>query len=184
MVMRELLECVEARVTAVASGERAVALVRGGFDFDAVLMDVQMPTLDGFETTRLIREALPGVFVPVIAMTARATEDDRRFCLQRGMDDHIGKPIEPVILYETLARWLEPGLRGDGEGTLPERRPGREAAGVDPGEAMQQFDVAGALRRVDGNRRLLRRMLAGFLERFTHLAGLLRTQGWKTAGRT
>ncbi len=76
---------------------------------DLVLMDVQMPRLDGLEATRRIR-ALPGhALTPIIAMTANAFGDDRAACLAAGMNDHIGKPVDPDQLYDVLARWLSWG---------------------------------------------------------------------------
>jgi CheY-like chemotaxis protein len=77
---------------------------RGGYDL--ILMDVQMPELDGIEATRQIR-ALPGLSrLPIVAMTANAFAEDRAACLAAGMNDHVAKPVQPAALYETLARWL------------------------------------------------------------------------------
>ncbi|MDD3404187.1 MAG: ATP-binding protein [Hespellia sp.] len=77
--------------------------------FDAILMDIRMPVMDGYETTRCIR-ALPRADVqtiPIIAMTANAYEDDVRKCLTAGMDTHLSKPIDPQLLYRTLAKFLK-----------------------------------------------------------------------------
>jgi CheY-like chemotaxis protein len=79
-----------------------------------VLMDVQMPVMNGLDATRAIR-ALPGYqHVPVLAMTANAFAEDRQRCLDAGMNDHIGKPVAPEVLFRTLLKWLR--LRNDKAG--------------------------------------------------------------------
>jgi two-component system, sensor histidine kinase and response regulator len=75
--------------------------------FDAVLMDCQMPVMDGFEATRALRAREgAGARTPVIAMTAGAFRDDRERCLQAGMDDHVAKPVTPSALSVVLRRWV------------------------------------------------------------------------------
>ena len=74
--------------------------------YDVVLMDVQMPEMDGFETTRRIRADPALARVPVVAMTANAGEDDRQRCLEAGMDGFESKPINPARICTNLARWL------------------------------------------------------------------------------
>jgi len=73
--------------------------------YDMILMDVQMPVMDGLEATQKIREA--GVGLPIIAMTAHAMDEEKQRCLRVGMDDHVSKPIDPDAFYETLAKWVK-----------------------------------------------------------------------------
>lgn len=107
-VAQKLLEDVGARVTLANDGKQALELLRQGH-FDCVLMDLQMPVMDGLETTRQIRldPALAGI--SVIAVTANASIKARESCLAGGMDDYIAKPIQPEMLYATLSKWLGNG---------------------------------------------------------------------------
>ena len=87
------------------NGEEAIAMVKAKA-YDLILMDVQMPVMGGLEATRCIRQLGCGQFIPIIAMTATAFEDDQKHCFAAGMDSFLGKPIEPKVLYSELARWL------------------------------------------------------------------------------
>jgi CheY-like chemotaxis protein len=123
--------------------------------YDLILMDMEMPVLDGVAATRAIRGA-GGPGTPIVAMTANAFGEDRQACLAAGMNDHVAKPVDPERLYATLLRWLPaPALAapiepaGDAPpGDLDERLAG--IAGLDP---------ALGLRLVGGNMATLRRVL-------------------------
>ena len=104
-VATEFLENVGATVCVAKNGKEAMDLLLKEH-FDCVLMDIQMPLMDGFEATRLIRANPVLAEIPVIAMTANASDEDRAQCLAAGMDDYISKPFKPHMLYATLAKWL------------------------------------------------------------------------------
>ena len=88
--------------------------------YDCVLMDVQMPVMDGYTATRKIREDDRYQNLPMLAMTANATVEDRHKAEDAGMNDHIAKPIDPQVLFTALLQWIEPGER-----ELPDRAAGR-----------------------------------------------------------
>ncbi|MEW6520315.1 MAG: response regulator [Thermodesulfobacteriota bacterium] len=111
MMAKEMLERKGMLVTTAENGEQAVAAFTAG-TFDIILMDVQMPDIDGFKATRMIRarEAATGGHIPIIALTAHAMKDYRSKCLESGMDDYIAKPIQLNELYlamEKLVRGKE-----------------------------------------------------------------------------
>jgi two-component system sensor histidine kinase/response regulator len=128
----------------VGNGRDAVAAVSEGV-FDLVLMDVQMPEMDGLEATAAIRkiEALSGSHVPIIALTAHAMKGDREACLTAGMDGYLSKPINATELFALIE-----SLTGIAAATLPE-------PAVAPPLAELPFDMEDALARVEGDRSLL-----------------------------
>lgn len=105
-VGRELLEGFGLSVAIAAHGEAAIETLAEA-SYDVVLMDMQMPVMDGITATREIRKLPQLRGLPIIAMTANATTEDRDRCLAAGMNDYVSKPIDPKTLFATLRRWLE-----------------------------------------------------------------------------
>ncbi|QCO03567.1 response regulator (plasmid) [Azospirillum argentinense] len=162
LVARELLEDAGLVVTAVGSGGEAVRLaLEPGAGYAALLTDVQMPDMDGFAVARAIRRQCGPDRLPIIAMTAHALEEERRRCLDAGMDDHIAKPVEPHRLVAVLNRWLKPFGRRE----APPVAKGAEMDAVLP-DGLEGFDLAPALVRMNGRARTLRRAILDFLDRY------------------
>lgn len=104
-IVGQLLEPFKFEIELAENGQEAINKIAQA-KFDLVLMDVQMPVMDGLAATTIIRD-LPGwETIPILAMTANAFEDDRRQCIAAGMNDHLVKPVEPEILYKCLIKWL------------------------------------------------------------------------------
>jgi PAS domain S-box-containing protein len=148
-------------VVANHGGEAMAAL--DAQDFDLVLMDVQMPEMDGFEATAAIRtkEKRTGAHIPIIAMTAHAMKGDREQCLEAGMDGYIAKPIRAKQLFETLETMLCPPTESEGQTTQTR------------GEK-ELVDWPEALRTVEGDHGLLRGLVEVFLDESAQLLKSLR----------
>ena len=150
-VARELLGQLGVRVACAEDGEQALQRLRASpAAFDAVLMDMQMPRLDGLGATRALRREPRFRDLPIIAMTANAGAVDRERCLAAGMNDHLAKPIGPDGLRHTLLRWLAAPAGA------------RQKAEVDWG--LPGVDVAGGLRRALGRDQAYRRQLRRFAD--------------------
>ena len=107
-VARELLQATGAKVELAGDGQQALDLLQS-LEVDCVLMDIQMPVMDGLEATRRIRAHERLKSLPIIAMTANASAQDRRACLTAGMNDFVSKPVEPKRLLDIVARWAGQG---------------------------------------------------------------------------
>lgn len=133
--------------------------------YAAILMDVQMPEMDGIEAAGIIRRQWSAKNLPIIAMTAHAYEEERQRCFAAGMDDHVAKPVDPVALIRTLNRWLKAGKESahpvDAEPDKPEPPIGEGL----PGE-LPPFGIKAALNRTNGKVPLLRKLIISFGERY------------------
>ncbi|MBF0195708.1 MAG: response regulator [Magnetococcales bacterium] len=106
-VAQELLEQANVSVLIAENGKEAIDIVKKE-KLDGVLMDMQMPVMDGVTATKHIREFTEFSKLPILAMTANAMPEDIVACQKAGMQDHISKPVDPIKLYETLAKWVSP----------------------------------------------------------------------------
>ncbi len=170
----ELLEGAGLAVTLAVDGRDAIGKMRA--DFHAVLMDVQMPVMDGYEATRIIRSRPEFDGIPVIAMTANAMEQDLEKAREAGMISHVAKPVDPEKLYRTLVEFiaLDPakpfdvkedvsggGARRSDRAGLPDSLPG--------------IDIDDGLSHLGGNAQAYMRLLRRFPERMGRSAGSIRT---------
>jgi signal transduction histidine kinase/CheY-like chemotaxis protein/ligand-binding sensor domain-containing protein/HPt (histidine-containing phosphotransfer) domain-containing protein len=144
------------RVDFADNGVDCVRMVDQG-NYDAVLMDIQMPVMDGYQTTAMIREKSQHSELPIIAMTAHAITGYREHCMALGMNDYISKPIEPNVLYDVLAKWT---------GRSKRRFELAHSAPAPATPAAPGIDRDAALVRLGGNVELFNRLLAIFAEDF------------------
>ncbi|MBF0162833.1 MAG: response regulator, partial [Magnetococcales bacterium] len=168
-VARELLTQVGVQVFVANNGQEAVTLAAQE-SMDAILMDLQMPVMDGLTATRLLRQSQESQQVPIIAMTANAMAGDREICLEAGMNDHIAKPVVPEEMYATLARWL-PQRTTEAEQPLPQ--PSGEPERVPPLPPVPGIDPLKGLRNVGGNPILYRALLLKFARNQGGACGLM-----------
>jgi len=160
----ELLNSMGVTMEIANNGREAVDKIFNGAvppPYDMVLMDIQMPVMDGYEATELIRKDNRFKDLPIIAMTAHAMVEETKKIMQVGMNDHITKPIDPEHMFSTMSRYYKPktGLQKTQIVTV------RDSSGNDlviP--SIKGVDVAGGLKRVAGNKKLYRDFLTKFIE--------------------
>ena len=217
-VAMEILAGAGLKVSLAVNGQEAVDAVRKTA-FDVVLMDIQMPVMDGYEATRRIRkwefgnrkaeggrrkaekelkaqssklkteDQQQAVSLPIIAMTAHAMTGDREKSLAIGMNDHIAKPIDPNQLFKVLEKWILPAEDREPNGLLPaaasENEPEAvaDAAAIRPQPDMAEdefpqllagFDLQKGLQRLQGNRKLYRKLLLDFAANYASIADDIR----------
>jgi two-component system sensor histidine kinase/response regulator len=166
-VAKEILEGAGLNITLANNGQEAVKSVKEN-NYDAVLMDVQMPVMDGYTATREIRNLKSEIRnIPIIAMTAHAMAGDEQKSLEAGMNDHVTKPIDPNQLFATLQKWIKPVA----ERAVFQKSPVCDtpaapdqtvAVGENLPESLPGFDLAEGLKRLQGNKRLYRKLLLNF----------------------
>ncbi|MDB5812150.1 MAG: multi-sensor hybrid histidine kinase [Betaproteobacteria bacterium] len=166
----EILANAGVRVDIAANGAEAIVKVNQAH-YDGVLMDCQMPVMDGYEATRRIRADSRFSTLPIIAMTANAMAGDREKCLTAGMNDHIPKPIDVGVLFSTLARWVAPSAETAAFAVALAADSGTASAMM----SIPGLDIDGALRRVGGNSALLMRMMQRFRESQSDVIPRIRT---------
>jgi CheY-like chemotaxis protein/HPt (histidine-containing phosphotransfer) domain-containing protein len=197
-VVVEIFRSTGVTVDVAEDGRRGIESLKSN-RYDAVLMDVQMPGLDGYETTRMIREDRRFSELPIIAMTANAMKGDREKCLQAGMNDYISKPIDTEQLFSTLKKWVvipeveastivraeegraaEHGVRrpsaiGGGDRGLSkegsEERGGTVSSLL---ETIEGIDIDDVRSRLGGNEELLLTLLKDFMKKNANVVGDIR----------
>jgi CheY-like chemotaxis protein/HPt (histidine-containing phosphotransfer) domain-containing protein len=160
-IVRYLIESAGGVVAVAENGLVALEMFKDR-DFDIILMDVQMPRMDGYEATREIRKLPRGATIPIIGMTANVFEKDRQACLAAGMNDFIPKPFELRQFHDVVAHWLTPASTA---GEAPARGTADSAAPVREGrERGVPIDVEAYVERMGGNREIAETIIMGFIE--------------------
>ncbi|RJP19942.1 MAG: hybrid sensor histidine kinase/response regulator, partial [Candidatus Omnitrophota bacterium] len=174
-VARELLQNAGLHVTIANNGKESVDLFACSQEpFDAVLMDIQMPEMDGYEATQELRrvEKQKGdaLRTPIIAMTAHAMTEERNRCLAADMDDHVGKPIDAQHLYSTLLKWIKSVKRTM---TSPREEQAEDASELNLPDHFPGIDMDRALQRLSGDRALYKKLLLAFYKQYKNLTEVL-----------
>jgi len=179
-VAKEILEGADLIVSLADDGQQAVNKLKDN-SYDVVLMDIQMPVMDGYTATKAIRKWEGGMRnkgkaqIPIIAMTAHAMAGDEEKSLAAGMNGHVTKPIDPDQLFSTLQKWIQPGEKpdptrkadvSDAKAALKEKAPPE----LTLPDALPGFDLAEGLKRLQGNQKLYRKLLLDFGADYTQVA--------------
>nr|WP_320190684.1 transporter substrate-binding domain-containing protein [uncultured Desulfobacter sp.] len=163
-VALELLDEQGFKVAVVQNGQEALELLEASEDhaFDAVLMDLQMPVMDGYEATRQLRRKPRFDNLPIIAMTADAMSGVKKKVLDAGMNDYVTKPIDPGLFFSALVKWIKPGstLKPQNQASQISHKNGREELLPD----LSGIDVATGVRRIGGSIIRYKTLLAKFVE--------------------
>ncbi|KOR29250.1 hypothetical protein TI03_02765, partial [Achromatium sp. WMS1] len=168
LIIAELLKKLGLNVTIANNGYEAIQQALN-HDYDAILMDLQMPEMDGLEATRRIRASKHGQNIPIIAVTAAAMTEDQQACQNAGMNDFITKPIEIATLTNVLLRWIKPTTTITPPTT-------RTVVPVEDSFTIPGLDLIDAVKRLDGNWNMLRQILRSFANGSVNSASDLESQ--------
>ena len=173
-VAKEILEGIGLVVEIANNGLEAVLKV-AVTDFDIVLMDIQMPGMDGYTATRQMRCDARFKNLPILAMTAEALPQDREKHLDAGMNDHVAKPINRRQLYTALLKWIRPRATF-GINAIPVQKENKTVVeGKQLPETIPGIDVSSAMERLNGNQRMFRSLLFEFQRNYGKAATRIRT---------
>ncbi|MDD2483483.1 MAG: response regulator [Eubacteriales bacterium] len=168
----QLLESVGMIVSVVDNGKEAVAIIES-VRYDLILMDIQMPVMDGITATTEIRKNPVGQTVPILAMTASAFEEDRRRWIEAGMNDHLPKPVEPEELFRAIVKWVAPKKKlheskvpqvSEKKETIDSNEPGVLPEAVADLKKIAGLDVNAGLRILQGDSVAYLKLLRLFAE--------------------
>lgn len=175
-IATELLEQTGFDVTLAENGKQALDLVIDETNiFDAVLMDIQMPEMDGYTASKEIRKweatklkKARSKQLPIIAMTAHALKDERQRCLDAGMNDYVTKPVDPDILFSVLLKWIRPSEND--QKYIPKNITVEGNEKLLP-ESINGINLSSGLRHLAGNSKLYSDLLKNFLSRYADFSG-------------
>lgn len=183
-VAAEMLRKAGVTVEIASNGLEAIQAV-GRSRFDALLMDIRMPEMDGYDTTRQIHADPRFASLPIIAMTAHTMKGDRKKCMEAGMNDYVAKPVDAKQLFSVLAKWVHPEESKSDSSSVAG---GLEAVVMDGDDrssvtdscrevsSSPEVDLEAALRRIGGNKRLLAKLMGGFCRKYTQVADEVRQE--------
>jgi two-component system sensor histidine kinase/response regulator len=177
-VASELLSCAGIKVDIAGDGQQALEMLQKQ-SYDAVLMDMQMPVMDGMTATREIRQNNKFKELPIIAMTAHVMQKDVQMCIESGMNDHIAKPIDPDEMFKKLLKWIKPdSKRDDIQQTNVAKQ---EALSYQPKDKVETelskipgLDIESGLKHVSGNIELYLKLLRKYVDNHGDVPGEIR----------
>jgi PAS domain S-box-containing protein len=171
-VVREMLIGFGAVIEEAESGQIALEILKDkAASIDVVLLDVQMPEMDGYAVARTVRSEFKNTTLPIIALTAHAGQDEKDRCLKAGMNDHISKPIEPSVLVGTLHKWIRGNVHELSKRENPLMTKGR--ASSDRIHTQEAINIKAALKRLSGNRVLLIQLINDFCRDYHNIGQII-----------
>ena len=165
-IANEILEQAGFKITIANNGSEAVTMIEEK-NYDLVLMDCQMPIMDGYEATRAIRKEKRFTNLPIVAMTANAMQGDREKCINAGMNDHVSKPISTKELFAALAKWIPPREKQAQKENVSAAGTKKEEVSI---PELEGIDIQAGLSVVGGNKMLYRKLLVRFFNDFVDIS--------------